>query len=275
MPPPTNTQPAPVNRNTPGGPRAMSRVLRLFNLLARERNGLSLSEISTTLSVPKSTFLGTLRGLVADGFIINEGNDYRLGPQVFRLAATIMSAYSPPDVVRHYVRELASLTQESVGFGIADWESGKVIYIDAVNSTQPVHVAMRVGLTPPLYASAAGRVLMAFASDEQRENYLARAPFKKLTSKTLTTRSEIREALKVIQHQKYCISSGEMLADSAAMAAPVFDAHDQVIGAMMVGMPLSRLQGRLEQYREILLDLSRQASGTSPLLDTPAKLLTA
>lgn len=261
MSPPLHAEQASAANGAASGPRAMGRVLRLFDLLARERNGLSLSEVSVALNVPKSTFLGTLRALVADGFLINEGNHYRLGPQAFRLAASIMSAYSPPDIVRHYIRELAGRTQESVGFGIADWESGRVIYIDAVNSTQPVHFAMRVGLSAPIYASAAGRVLLAFAPEEQRERYLARAPFKKLTNATMTARNEITEALRLVHDQKYCISSGEMLADSAAIAAPIFDAHQQVIGAMMVGMPLSRMHGRVEHLLKILLECSWQASG--------------
>jgi DNA-binding IclR family transcriptional regulator len=91
----------------------MSRVLSLFVLLARQPNGLSLTEISQALGVSKSTFLNSLRALTADGHLICENNLYRLGPSAFRLAGTIMSAWSAPDIIRHYLRELAQATSES------------------------------------------------------------------------------------------------------------------------------------------------------------------
>src|SRR5690349_5912200 len=81
------------------GPRAMGRVLRLFKLLARQqRSGMSLTDLSTALDVPKSTLLGTLKPLAADGFLLAEGALYRLGPAAFRLAGTILTAWSAPEL---------------------------------------------------------------------------------------------------------------------------------------------------------------------------------
>lgn len=246
------------------GPRAMGRVLRLFDLLARQRDGMTLSDLSLALKVPKSTFLSSLRPLVADGYLLNEGNLYRLGPTAFRLAGTIMSAWSMPDIIRYHVRELGRVTGESVGFAIPDWEIGQAIYTDAVNSTQPVHYAMRVGIRAPLYASAAGRVLLAYASEERRKSYLARAPFKGLTSDTRTSKKEILENLEEISDRGYCASFGEMLKDTAAIAAPVLDSSNAVLGAMMVAAPLSRMHSNFDHLLESLLRYSRQASGLAP-----------
>lgn len=247
-----------------GGPRAMSRVLSLFELLSRQRAGMSLTELGQALDVPKSTFLSSLRALTADGFLICENNLYRLGPAAFRLAGTIMSAWSTPDIIRHYLRELAQATSESVGFAIADWEIGQVIYIDAVNSTQPVHYAMRVGIRAPLYASAAGRVLLAFAPPEKRESYLSRARFKALTPSTRTTPESVLESLRSVSTKGYCASFGEMLQDTAAIAVPVFDAGNSNAGALMVAAPLNRMRSNFDFLLEQLLRAGRQASGLHP-----------
>lgn len=247
-----------------GGPRAMSRVFSLFKLLARQRSGLSLTEISQALDVPKSTFLSSLRALAADGHLIYENNLYRLGPSAFRLAGTIMSAWSAPDIIRHYLRELAQATSESVGYAIADWEIGQVIYADAVNSTQPVHYAMRVGIRAPLYASAAGRVLLAFAPPEKRKDYLSRAQFKALTPSTRTTAESVLESLRTISTKGYCASFGEMLQDTAAIAVPVFDTGNNNIGALMVAAPLNRMRGNFDFLLGQLMRAGRQASGLRP-----------
>jgi DNA-binding IclR family transcriptional regulator len=242
----------------------MARVLRLFDLLARRREGMTLSELSLALDVPKSTFLGSLRALVADGYLMNEGSVYLLGPGAFRLAGTIMGAWSMPDIVRHYVRDLAQTTSESVGFAIADWEIGQAIYTDAVNSTQPVHYAMRVGIRAPLYASAGGRVLLAFAPADRRDEYLARTTFKPLTPETRTTPAAIRESLNAIVQHGYCASFGEMLRDTAALAVPIFDAHGGNIGALMVAAPLNRMHRNYDFLIGQLVRCGRQASGLAP-----------
>jgi len=247
--------------NAAGGPRAMSRVLRLFDLLARRRDGMTLSDLSLALDVPKSTFLASLRALVADGFLLNQGSLYLLGPSAFRLAGTIMSAWSMPDIVRYYVRDLGQATSESVGFAIADWDIGQAIYTDAMNSPQPVHYAMRVGIRAPLYASAAGRVLLAFAAPDKRDAYLERAHFRQLTPATRTTPEAIRESLETIVQLGYCASFGEMLKDTAALAVPVFDAAGANIGALMVAAPLGRMQNNYEFLLRQLVRCGRQASG--------------
>lgn len=241
----------------------MSRVLRLFDLLARNRGGMTLSDISAALDVPKSTFLSSLRALVTDGFLISEGNLYLLGPGAFRLAGTVLSAWSMPDIIRHYVRDLGHATQESVGFAIADWEIGQAIYTDAVNSTQPVHYAMRAGIRAPLYASAAGRVLLAFAPPERRADYLRRAHFRPLTPATRITADDVIESLGTIHSQGYCASFGEMLKDTAAIAVPVSNAQNETIGALMVAAPLDRMRTNFEYLRGQLIRTGKRASGIS------------
>src|SRR5579862_8252147 len=84
----------------PGGPRAMSRVLRLFDCLAKAPEGLSLADLSAQLAAPKSTMLNSLKPLAAEGFLVSEGALYRLGPKAFRLAADISAAWSLPRTLR-------------------------------------------------------------------------------------------------------------------------------------------------------------------------------
>jgi IclR family acetate operon transcriptional repressor len=76
------------------GPRAMSRVLRLFELMAAKRRGMTLTEVSEALDVPKSTLLASLKALAADGFLVSEGALYQLGPAAYRLAGGILSSWS-------------------------------------------------------------------------------------------------------------------------------------------------------------------------------------
>lgn len=247
------------------GPRAMSRVLRLFDLLSGRRGGMTLTEASEALDVAKSTLLGTMKALVADGFLVAEGGSYYLGPATYRLAGGILASWHMPDLIRPYVRGLADATRESVGFGIVDWEIGQVIYTEGVNSTQPVHYAMRAGIRAPLYASAAGRVLLAYAPQHRRQEYMARMPFKALTEATLTTAERLNENLENVRKLGYCASFGELLKDTAAIAVPVFDPRNEIIGSLMIAAPLERMRDNYDQLLSAVCAFGRRASGLEPL----------
>lgn len=247
------------------GPKAISRVLDLLLLLSKHRDGLNLTELSAALSVPKSTFVDTLRGLCDLQYLVQEDGRYRLGSVAFRLAARMMAAWSAPDMVRHPLKLLARETHESVGFAIADWGIGQAIYTEAVNSTQPVRYAMHVGVRAPLYASAAGRVLLAFAASDVVEDYLQRAQLKALTPYTRTSVSDIWANLEDIRRKGYCASFGEMLRDTAAIAVPVFGPEDGITGAMMLAAPLDRMRSNFQHLLLAILNAGRQASGMDSL----------
>jgi len=258
--------PAPEESTKAGiGPRAMSRVLQLFTALATNRRGMTLTKLSVELEVPKSTLLNSLRPLVNEGYLVTDGSIYKLGPCAFRFAAGIMSAFSMPDLIETYIRELAEQTHESVGFAVSDWKVGRMIYIKAVPSPQPVVYAMVAGISAPLYASAGGRVMLAHAPDEAREAYLKRGPFRALTNRTEIDPDRLREKLFDIRKQGYCLSFGEMLDDTAAMAAPVFEGSGEVIGALVIGAPLERMRANADALLAALITASRRASGLEAL----------
>src|SRR6218665_1976736 len=192
------------------GPRAMARVLDLMTMLAGKHEGMSLADLSAAMSVPKSTFVDTLRGLCDLGYLSQREMRYRLGPRSYQFAGRILSNWSPPDMIRAQVKRLANETRESVGFAIADWEIGQAFYTEAVNSPQPVRYAMHAGLRAPLYASAAGRVLLAYAPGNLADAYLARAHLRPLTQGTRTDQAAIHEHLQRIRAEGYCASFGEM-----------------------------------------------------------------
>lgn len=244
----------------PGGPRAISRALDLLMLLAGKPQGMALGELSSALSVPKSTFVDTLRGLCELQYLLLDGNKYRLGPSAYHFASRIMLNWSAPDMIRAEVKALAAETGESVGFAIADWELGQAIYTEAENSKQPVRYAMQAGLRAPLYASASGRVLLAFATPQEQETYLARAPLRQLTGQTETDPERIKANLDRIRAQGFCASFGEMLKDTAALAVPVLNPDGRCMGTIMLAAPLDRMRANLDRFLETVIRAGTQAS---------------
>lgn len=248
------------------GPRSLTRVLGLFESLAKCGDGLSLAELNVALDSPKSSLLNLLRPLVNEGFLIHHHGRYRLGPAIFRLSASIMSAWSFSRVFHPYVEELANRIHETVYLGILDKDQKVITYVDVIESTQSVRYAIPIGMTRPLYCTAAGRVLLAHAEKSWLEKYLRTTKLEPRTEQTVTSKKALRVLLDRIRAEGVSISIGEFLAESAGIAAPVFGADGKVVAGLAVGAPTDRFEKQLPQMRVALLEVTRRASGVAPAM---------
>jgi DNA-binding IclR family transcriptional regulator len=240
------------------------RLLGLFDALAKSKEGLSLAELNTELSSPKSSLLNLLRPLVASGYLNFHSGRYRLGPAIFRLSANIMSVWNFSNAVRPYLEELAERSQESVYLGVLD-RVGKVItYVDAVESPHPVRFSVPIGAIRPLYSTAAGRVLLAFASEQWQEEYFRTTKLEQRTARTIATRKGLREELERIRKTHISVSIGENFPESAAISAPIFGADGTLVAAIAIGAPSERLAPRLAELRPMITDVASRASGVPP-----------
>jgi IclR family acetate operon transcriptional repressor len=258
---PSTRTPAVAQREVTG-PRSLMRLLGLFDALAKSpKEGLGLAELNTALNSPKSSLLNLLRPLVSTGYLNLESGRYRLGPSIFRLAGTIMSVWNFSNAVRPFLEELAVRSRESVYLGVLD-RVGKVItYVDAIDSPHSVRYSVPVGAVRPLYATAAGRVLLAFADKRWQEEYITTTKLEARTPRTISTQKGLREELERVRKTHISISIGEMFPESAAISAPVFGADGVIAAAIAVGGPTERLQPRIAELRPIIADIAARASG--------------
>lgn len=243
------------------GPRSLTRILGLFDVLAKKPDGLTLAELNTVLESPKSSLLNLLRPLVAEGYLMHSHGFYRLGPTAFRLAANIMSVWNFSKLVRPYLEELATRSKESVYIGVLDREAEVITYVDAIDSGHSIRYAITVGANRPLYCTAAGRVLLAFAEPDFQENYIRSVKMVRRTEHTLTDRKELRRKVEEIRRTGLATSISEMFEGSAAIAAPIYGSEGKVIAAIAVGAPAGRFESELPYLRNVISDIATRVSG--------------
>ena len=248
------------------GPRSLTRVLGLFDVLAKKPDGLTLAELNGVLESPKSSLLNLLRPLVSEGYLMHGHGLYRLGPTAFRMAANIMSVWNFSKLVRPYLEELSSRSKETVYIGVLDRAAQVITYVDAIDSAHSIRYSITVGTNRPLYCTAAGRVLLAFADDEFQEDYLRTAKLLRRTAHTLTDRKELRKQLERIRRTGTSTSMGELFEGSAAISAPVYGSDGKVLAAIAIGAPMDRFESELPKLREIISDVAARISGEQSLL---------
>jgi len=68
------------------GPRSLTRILALFDLVAQSDRPMTLAELSSALDCPKNSLLVLLRPLTERGYLMREKDTYFLGPRIFQFA---------------------------------------------------------------------------------------------------------------------------------------------------------------------------------------------
>ena len=245
------------------GPRSLTRLLGLFDVLAKSKEGMTLAELNQALKSPKSSLLNLLRPLVIDGYLACDSGRYRLGPSIFRLAANIMSVWNFSSTMRPYLEELAQRCGESVYLGVLDTAGSVITYVDSIDSQKAVRFSVPVGAARPLFSTAAGRVLLAFGDPEWVDEYLRNTKITAFTPYTVSSRKALREELEKIRRTRISVSMGETFPESGAIAAPIFGADGKLIAAIAIGAPVSRLEPELADLRPLIADIAARASGST------------
>lgn len=261
-----NTSAPNADSSSQAGPRSVMRLMRVLEAVSAAREGRTLAHLSAQLASPKSSLLTLLRPLVAGGYLMHVDNRYRLGTAAYRLASAIVATRDLAQLMAPYMEDLVSRTRESVFLAILDREARLVTYADRIDSPQAVRYSAPVGAMRPLYCSAAGLVLLAHQDEEWQERYLKSVAIKPLTPDTVTSKSAIRSKLAKIREEGVSISIGEAVAEVAGIAAPIFDPDGTVSAALLIGAPADRFCKELPMLRDVIVDVSRQASGAAGTL---------
>jgi DNA-binding IclR family transcriptional regulator len=209
-------------------------VTKILEAAAGAEGGVTLNELVDTLAAPKSSVHGLARGLLATGYLREEGGRYRIGSAVAALLAT-----GPPslaDAARPVMRELNEAIDETVMLGSLVGNS--VVYVEAVESSQRIRYSPPLHQRRPLWPTSTGKCFLAYFPDRRRTQYL----------KANLAAGQVAEAereLDQVREDGYAFNRGETLPDISAAAAPVV-VGDQVLACIALAGPSHRLGPKLE-----------------------------
>jgi DNA-binding IclR family transcriptional regulator len=238
--------------------QSVDRALAILDILA-VRGEAGVTEIATELDVHKSTafrLIGALenRRLVEQ---VAERGKYRLGFGIVRLAGATTARLDLPRESHPVCERLAGELDETVNVAIMD--SGQATNITQVYGTAAVTTRNWIGQRTPLHATSSGKVLLAWAPEEDLEAALD--TLERYTINTITSRSRLLAELDTIREQGWGSTNEELEIGLNALAAPVRDGSGSVIAAVSVSGPAYRLT--VESFAEVAEKLCAGAAEIS------------
>ncbi len=238
---------------------AVDEAIRLL-LFVAQHPGLGLSEITRRTGTGKARVFRLLTTLEQRGLVRRRGEPatYQLGFQALHLGAAAQAQIDLVQLAQEPLERLRARFDETVALRVRD--GLETVCVARRESTQSLRVHGEIGHRRPLYAGASSKLLLAHAPKEVLESVLA-AERTRFTDRTLVARTAMLQALKRVREEGHAHSEGERSTGTAALAVPLRDASGEVVAALGLSAPASRMTA--QHRRQYLGALKAEAEGLS------------
>lgn len=237
----------------------VDRVLTAIEVLSREDNGLSVSELSEKLEIPGSSTHRVLKSLQDNHFVIQdqETKKYRLSYKIFTLCAGMKESNSLVALARPFMRQLAEDIGKPVVLCVMSGD--QIMNLDCIENSDASIYMVKTGKELPLYATSAGRVFAAFMDRGKAEEILKRTIRRQETPYTKTDLLELFGELETIRRQGYAVIDEELQVGIQGVSCPVIDSNGRVVAA--IGMTTLKSENAIDE--DLVDQLKRCASRVS------------
>jgi DNA-binding IclR family transcriptional regulator len=235
-----DTQPG---RPKQGSERRLSSVAKAIELLkafSEDEVEFGISALAKRLGVAKSTAHRLAATLVGEGLLEQDraSGKYRLGIALFRLGTLVRRRMNVSEVARPFLFSLREKTNETVHLAILDGMD--IMYVYFLESTQAIRMRSDLGLRKPAHCTAEGQAILAFRPPEVVQAVI-RAGLHARTPQTVTDPDRFVKALDTARQKGCAVEDEESEMGMRCIAAPVRNDAGEVVAAVGVAGPVSRL----------------------------------
>jgi IclR family acetate operon transcriptional repressor len=243
--------------------KSSTTVIKAFTILdllaSKHEGGITLSDVSDTLNISKSTshrYLTTLEDLGAA--VRDEGDRFYLGPKLIELTGFFLSKFDLRNKGEPFLERLSLQTQETTHLAIPS--GADVIYIAKVDGSHSIRMASHIGARGPMYCTSLGKSILAHYPVERVEE-IAQRGLHSRTPFTIATIEALHAELIQVRKQGFAVDNQENEEGVRCVGSPIFDYSRKVIGAISVSGPANRItEDRFDLLGSLTADAARGIS---------------
>src|SRR5690554_3009604 len=199
------------------------KAIEVIEYIAYSEKEVGVTEISNGLNYGVSATYHLLNTLKECNIIVQNDRTkkYSLGLKLWQIG---MLAYGQNHIsitLKPYLRKLRDLTGETANLTIMD--NYQIVYIAQEESNRLVKMFTTTGATAPLHCTGAGKILLAYKSNEIRDSILEKIDLTKYTDNTLINKKDIIAELEEIRQNRYGFDNEEREMGVSCIGAPIFD----------------------------------------------------
>ena len=215
------------------GVQAVSLVLQLLEILAFGGRPCRVTELAEALGTSKTRVFRHLRTLTGLGYVVQDPvtERYGVGVRLAELGGAVARQLDLLGISRPPMRRL----RDSLGFTVilSKVDSQGVYVIGQVDGTSWLMLGIVIGTRLSLYASAQGKLVLAFGSQDRLDQVIA-AGLEPLTPQTITNPDLLRREIQTVRERGWAVAPGETVSGVNTLAMPLFGCDRELVATLAV-----------------------------------------
>ena len=247
--------------------QTVQKALNVLEALVNAGQPRRLTEVARELGLTKPNVYRLLSTLSILGYVKKDEATTLYSPtlKLWELGSILVRDVDLVGVAAPRLRRLAEETRESVQLAVFD--AGYVVYVDKVDSPQPLKATTNIGSRVPATVTSTGKALLAWLPKEALDQAMEHA--RRFTPLSLVRRRDVEKDLDDTRTRGYAINRGEFRAGVCGIAAPVRDRDGKVVASINVwGAEMNILGARRDELARFVQiaagDVSRQLGYLPP-----------
>jgi len=249
-----------ISEGLQSGTQSVTRAINLLKTFSDAQPEWNLRDLARAAELNKTTAYRLLTALERAGMLARNRHTgaYRLGPETIALGGRALRSNDLRSAGHAELEALARTVGEAATLEIL--MGGEVLIVEEVPATYLVAPWQSIGTRYPAHATSTGKLLLAFLPEAERRAAL-QPPLQRMTEKTITDPEEMERQLAAIRALGHAVAIEELEPDFVAVSAPVRNHDGQVVGAVSIGGPVTRLNaGRLPELIGMVTQAGRRIS---------------
>jgi DNA-binding IclR family transcriptional regulator len=221
--------------------QAIERAVAILGAFSAERPELGVTELAEVLDLHKSTVHRFLVNLERAGLVerIPRSGRYRLGLRLFELGSLVIQQMNLWDEALPFLEALVRESGETGHLAVLD--GGEAIYVERVETRRALRIPSAMGRGYPVHATSLGKVLLAHQPDIRVREIIAERGLARFTRNTIADSDVLLAELAEVRRQGYAIDDEEYDEGLRCIGAPIMDHTGQVVAALGIGGPVTRV----------------------------------
>jgi DNA-binding IclR family transcriptional regulator len=218
--------------------RTTEKTLTLIDELM-DREPCGVTELADEVQMGKSAVHNHLTTLQKHGYVLKTDGKYQLGLKFLEVGGSTRKFMEFYQVAEPEVESLANKTDELANLLVE--EQGMGVYLMRAKGEEAVDLDTYAGLRTHLHTTALGKAILAYLSEARVEEIIEQRSLEPKTPRSIDSREQLFDALEDVRERGYAIDDGERLEGLRCIAAPVKNSSGNVLGAISVSAPASRV----------------------------------
>lgn len=238
---------------------SVSRALNILELLAQSQRGLTLSDISRKLGLPKSSTHVLIRTLEASGYLKSSRHSgkFCFGLKLVSLSNMALENLDLREQARPFLQDLMVRTGLTVHLAIL--EGAEAVIIEKIESPGMLRLATWVGRRLDANSSGVGKALLAFG-DESVTHRLTR-PMARHNKNTISSPERLARELRKVRELGYAFEDEEGEIGFRCIGAPIFDSGNRAVAAISIAGTTSQISNeRVTRFASMVRATAGQIS---------------